>query len=281
MEIAIVIVLLVVAFAVGAKGGAGSQASVIEKLEVASAHDRMGFLNTLRREIANYLVWEDPDRFQQLYNVVQVEVSAYAEMTAKGRAERMKALTSKYPQYSDFDVIGTRVYVLYPDGVSWLGIEGLETAYCDIANFQAILIAAEPHWKYFSVADAKEAEHLAGYVRQVHDTKLQLDIERAVGEYHRAGTQRGDVYETRDYRVQNVEHFAENRLGVHVKASNEFGLYGFFIFDETEPDGSPKIHYSYYRSDPSFQSEGGLDYSCSVADWRLSSSGRQMEARRR
>jgi hypothetical protein len=242
MEIAAVIILLIVAFAVGAKGGAGSQASIIDKLAVASAHDRMAFLNTLRREIANYLMWDDPDRFQQLSKVVQVEVSAYAEMTAKGRADRLKALTSKYPQYSDFDVIGTRVYVLYPDGVSWLGIEGLEGAYRDITNFQALLIASDAHWKYFMVAD--EGEHLAGYVREVHDTKLQLDIERAVGEYYRAGTQRGDVFDTPEYRVQGVEHFAENRLGVHVKETNEFGLYGFFIFDETVADGSPKIRYA-------------------------------------
>jgi len=47
--------------------------------------------------------------------------------------------------------------------------------------------------------------------------------------------------------VRPVAHFTENRLGVLVKATNEHGLYGYFVSDKVLPDGTPKIHRSYNR----------------------------------
>ena len=43
------------------------------------------------------------------------------------------------------------------------------------------------------------------------------------------------------------------RYGIHIKSTNEFGIYSFFVFD----DG--RIHHSHYRSDPLFQLEQPLD----------------------
>ena len=273
MEILIVVCLLVGAFFLGAKGGAGTRKPVIDQLSRASAQDRMDYLNTLRRELANYLVWDDPARFQRLHELLRLEVSTYVSMTAAARSQRLAELSKKYPLYSDFDVIATRVYVLYPDAIR--DFEELELAYRNIASFQALNIASDPYWKHFTVTDAQESEHLAKYVRRIQDTKLRLDIERAVREYYRADQSR-DVgpYDTPDYTVQKVHHFAENRLGILVKASNEYGLYGFFVSDKNLPDGSPKIYYSFFRSDFAFQSEGLLDDLRAVTEWRRSPSGR-------
>lgn len=270
------LIAVVVAFNVGAKAATSSAKAIFDRAQIAQAQDRKNFLTTLRRELANLLVWHDPVRFQQLYQVVLAETAGFKDLTAEGAQQRLDALSAKYPNYEDFDIVGTRPYVLYPDAISMHDWDALEQAYRDIANFQAIMIARDPHWKFFLVATGEEAEHLAKYVRKVQDTKLRLDIERAVNEYYvatRNSNERAD-YDSREFTVRPISHFAENRLGILVKATNEHGLYGFFVSDTVQPDGSPKIYHSYYRSDATFQAEDHLDYLHEVANWRRSPSGR-------
>jgi len=278
MEIVVIgglLVAVVLAFNFGSKATASAAKVTIAKLLSDQAHDRMNFLSTLRRELANILIWSDPVRFRQLYQLVMTETGALKDLTSKGAQQRLDALSAKYPNYQDFDIIGTRVYVLYPDAISMHDMESIEQAYRDIATFQGIMIASDPNWKNFTVASAKESDHLAKYVRRIQDTKLRLDIESAIQQYYLSNkaNDRAD-YETNEFIVRRVQHFAENRLGVIVKATGEHGLYGFFVSDNELPDGSPKIYYGYYRSDATFQEETRLDSLNEVVDWRRSPSGR-------
>jgi hypothetical protein len=63
------------------------------------------------------------------------------------------------------------------------------------------------------------------------------------------------LYETATFSVCRVPHFAEVRYGVHFKDTDEFGLYGMFVFDE--PDKEPHSHF--HRSDAGFEKESYLD----------------------
>jgi hypothetical protein len=75
----------------------------------------MNYLNTLRRELANHLVWQDPDRYLQLYQLIHAETATFEDLTTVAAQARLLELSKKYPQYQDFDLIGTRDYVIYAD----------------------------------------------------------------------------------------------------------------------------------------------------------------------
>jgi len=65
------------------------------------------------------------------------------------------------------------------------------------------------------------------------------------------GSKMGD-YEDRYIGVFRLQSYADVRCGIHLKQTNEYGVYSFFVHD----DG--KISTSYNRSDPSFGNEEAL-----------------------
>lgn len=134
-------VVAALAFRFGTKAVAMSIGPAVNSQRTAQAHDRMNFLNTLRRELANYLIWRDPDRYLQLYATVHAETAAFKDLKPDRRAAHVNELCKKYPQYDDFDLVGTRVYVLYADTLATHDIPEIEERYRDIAAFQALLIA--------------------------------------------------------------------------------------------------------------------------------------------
>jgi hypothetical protein len=270
------LIAVVLAFTLGAKIASLSNRSTLAKLLSEQARDRRSFLSAIQRELANILIWMDPQRFYQLYQSVMTEEAEIKNLTSSEANHRWDAFSEKYPDYQDFDIIGVRSYVLYPDTISCHDFESLGQAYRDISTFQALMIARDPFWRFFKGKNTEEANHLAGYARQVQDTKLRLDIELAVQQYYLSG--KADDYaefETDSFIVSPIPHlFEENRLGVVVKGTGEHGIYGFYVSDKYLPDGSPKIFHNYYRSDPTFQTTKGLRDLHAVADWRRSPSGR-------
>jgi hypothetical protein len=213
-------------------------------------------------------VWDDPDRYVELYRSLHAEVSACKDWKPTALQTKYDEISKRYPQYEDFDPIGTRLHVLYPDA-RWKSNEELEGHFADITRFQAILCARNPQWNWFTATSDNDLSHLVKYVGQVKDTKFQLRLERAIGDFYvwRTGKDdltgaedQTDVFNYRDTTVRRVEHFAENRYGVHFKNTNEWGLYCFFVFD----DG--RISYSYYRSDNTFQQERHLDVLSRLAE---------------
>jgi hypothetical protein len=204
----------------------------------------MNYLSTLRRELANHLVWQDPDRYLQLYQLIHAETATFKDLQRSQAQARLLELCKTYPQYQDFDLLGTREYVLYADVLSdWDIATNIEQRYRDITTFQALMIAIDPEWQHFHATSAREAQHLADYIQRVKDTKLRWRLERAVRErdiWQAAKDAAPDApFSWADVAVHNVPHIAEVRLGIHLKRSNEFGLYGFFMNDDgkTYEDG--------------------------------------------
>jgi hypothetical protein len=54
--------------------------------------------------------------------------------------KRLSELTKEYEFYNDFDIIGSKEYVLYSD--NWHNYEELESRYRDIATFVALSLIA-------------------------------------------------------------------------------------------------------------------------------------------
>ncbi len=233
---------------------------------LAEAHARWLFL--LRRELANWLFRRDPDRYHRAYKTaLEVTAAIRAATRAEQRCQHAK-LAEQYPSYTDFDLIGTRQYVLYADTLGDHSYDEVERHYTDIVRFEALQAVLDENWPTTDAISEKELEHLERYVQQLKDTLFKGRLEAAIREfraYQRAKSAGlpEHIYETETFTVHHVKHFAEIRYGVHFKDTDEFGLYGFFVTDSGETD-SGKIITGFYRSNADFTAEIFLDDALSI-----------------
>ena len=220
-------------------------------------------LAAFRRELANYMVRFDPDRFLRLYRKARADEALIDAGDRDERQAQVTILTKRYPFYSDFDIVGTRDHVLYADALGMLPLEDIEDHYLNLVKFHALQRALDPDWHFRGSATSdKDLEHLQDYVRKIRDTRFRQRLVAAIGEFF-ANRQRdrmsdpegASAYETDVIAVYYVPHIAENRYGFHFKDTNEFGLYGSFYDDSRD-----KTYQSFYRSDRKFAAEIYLDY---------------------
>lgn len=264
--IAIGIVALIGGFVFGLRWGAKGLAPAIRETSNTQAMDRANFLQTLRRELANILVWRNPQRYLHLYRQIHSEVSTLGSWRIEEVHARLGLLTEKYPFYSDFDAIATREYVLYADGFCGMSDDELEGHYCDLVMFAALSSIADEAWKnaarkrLIRTTSDEELAHLTEYVQKIEDTKLHLRIDRAMHDNALGRTDDGQNLDNDFYKIIRLPHFAEIRYGVHLKQTNEFGIYSFFVYDDDQ------ISRSFYRTDPTFETEQLLDPLYSVLE---------------
>src|SRR5262245_13904843 len=104
--IVIVGVVLFFVFGYGAKQGQDMARKTTNfashDVRTAKAHDRNNLLNAWRREIANMLVWRDPDRYLELYRSLHAEVATYKNWKQGELQAKYDELSKQYPQYEDF-----------------------------------------------------------------------------------------------------------------------------------------------------------------------------------
>ena len=132
MELFLVgIVALVVGFFLGAKLIAKGSLPGIQEMQKTQAIDRANYLFTLRRELANILIWRDSQRYVKLYQELSLEFVSLKSWRMEEINKRLSELTKQYEFYNDFDIIGSKEYVLYSD--NWHNYEELESRYRDIA----------------------------------------------------------------------------------------------------------------------------------------------------
>ena len=229
------------------------------ELRRSSAIDRKLALSTLRRELANFMVRLDPDRFLRLYREARATDIAISESDKPTQSVQFAAICEQFPYFHDFDLVGTREHVLYGDELSSQKLEDIEAHYLNMIKFHALQCALNEEWRnVFSATSDSDLEHLESYVRQIKDTKFKQRLKSAITEFY---SRRGDrdsegeiSYETDMLAVYHVYHVAEIRLGFHFKDTNEYGLYGSFYDDERH-----RKYESFYRSDKDFEAEKSLD----------------------
>ncbi|WP_315716229.1 MULTISPECIES: hypothetical protein [unclassified Bradyrhizobium] len=229
---------------------------------IAAATDREVMLSTFRREIANYLVRLDPDRYLRLYRKARSTETAIEKADKEEREAQLLLLTKRYPQYEDFDLVNTRAHVLYADGLDMHSLEEIEEHFLNLVKFQALQRTFDEDWKFRGPATSdRDLEHLQDYVKKIKDTRFLQRLKNAVQEFyvHRRDSQElgpGEPdFETNTLAVFRRPHYAEIRYGFHFKDTDEYGLYGAFFADDRD-----RPYESYYRSDRMFEAETGLDH---------------------
>ncbi len=236
----------VVGLIVGGKGAASRAADIVRQVLREQATDRFSFLRVLRREIANHLMQRDPRAFERLYERLHGEVARYKTFSHEALQAERRALCERYPDYSDFDVIGSREHILYPDAI-WEDDERVREHFSDIVRFQALNSMLDETWKRFEATTDDNAKHLRAYIPSVLDSRLKRSLQAAMRYYH-AYRDRDKLNFDSDYvSVVHVPHVAEVRYGIHLKKTNEYGIYA--LFEE---------YRSYYGSDETSKQERHL-----------------------
>jgi hypothetical protein len=252
---------------VGARSQQKSQAPKLDELALNVASDRELMLATLRRELANYMLRIDPDRFLRLYRKARAAENAIEEADNEMRKAELTIIAKKYPMYADFDLVNTRGHVLYADALNSHALEDIEEHYLNLVKFHALQCALNSGWQFRLPATSdEELEHLRGYIRKIKDTKFKQRLDTAIAEFQAFKLARGlsrldepgespFIYETGALAVRHVSHFAESRTGFHFKDTDEYALYGVFLADSRD-----KPYTSFYRSDSNFEAENRIDY---------------------
>ena len=256
MELFLVgLVTLIVGIFLGAKYVAKGYLAELKEIEKAQAIDRANYLFTLRRELANILIWRDSKRYIKLHQELCSEFKSFKSYRLEEIKRLLSELSKKYEFYNDFDIIGSKEYVMYSD--NWHNYEELESRYRDIATFVALSLILNKSWidaQYQIDFDFNkefvpdEHNHLLEYVERIEDTKLIMRIEQAMDAYrtmNESGLLDNDFLAVQPMRSPTPD----NRYSIHIKRTNEFAIYSVFYYDE---GGSRE---EYYRSDSSFEKE--------------------------
>ncbi len=246
---------IIVGVFVGFRAASRSLQSAVHEFNRNSVSDRNFALSVLRRELANWMFRRDPDRYLRIYEKLHEEGMVISAVNKSDNEAQLARLTEKYAFYNDFDLLGTRDYVLYADAMSTNLFDEVESRYIDIIRFQGLNVALHQDWANaypkVNTTSKDELAHLKEYVQQFKDMRFEYKIKDAVGKYHsyQADIPKKPEYETDMFSVRRVPHFAEIRYGIQFKDTDEFGLYTVFYSDREEP------YVSVYRSDPSFEKE--------------------------
>jgi hypothetical protein len=256
METVIVgLAALIIGCVLGYRSGVLKVSPLLPEVLNTQAIDRANFTLVLRREIANVLVWRNPQRYLECYSQLHKEIGLLKGLPASDLARRLTELSTKYPNYSDFDAIGTREYVLYADGASAFDYDELVEKYRELVLFNALSVLIGTSWKdafrkgFVHLTDDIELEHLKKYCDRIEDTKFRFRLEQAIQDNYliRSGNSQNLNNEIID--VIDLPHFAEIRYGVRFKSTNEYGIYSSYSFDDGRQSET------YYRSNASFELE--------------------------
>ncbi len=259
-----VILTSVVALAAGIFIGRRSQRPALSALASTAgrrasaandANDR--YLEILRRELANIIARDNPDRMIALYQKAEAQESEMLNADKARIEAELEALTHEYPVYEDFDKIATKHFVPYSLEPAWGGREELSDAYLDISKF---LIATRirdgvSRQPVFPNNDQKTFRRC---MQELKDQTFTTALKNAIDSHHLArrvaeqlGSHIGD-YEDQQIGVFRLPSYADVRYGIHLKRTDEYGVYSFFVHD------SGKVSSRYTRSDASFENETTL-----------------------
>lgn len=243
---------IVIGFWLGSKATAEGVKPGVQQLARTQAYDRNNYLRILRRELSNHLMQRDAEAFARLYEKLHYDIERYKTFAKDALVGELRALVERYPQYDDFDLIGTREHVLYPDAFGINGDDDVSDHFRAIVRFQALNAKLDDAWSGFRATSEDDLKHLHEYAARVRDAKFKRRLRAAINQFYLARGEDKDAFEMRDFSVVRVSHIAEIRYGVHFKDTDEYGLFGSFHGDRAEP------YEHYYRSDALFQEQTAL-----------------------
>ena len=229
-----------------------------ERTEGRISTVRKFYLETLQRELANIILKENLEMFEKaFYWMRNWELEISRSDNKRGMAKYNLLLEEAFPNLEDFDLLGTKHFVLHDDRPTW-GIEEAVDRYKEISKF---LILDRFHDKFganTSMYGDQENEIFRKRIQTYRDRRLRDDLKKAMTCFDRRREDQEEFYEDNEYQVTPLwrqphrDFSPENQYGIFCKKLNEHGVYSFFAADDN------KTFHSYYRSDASFSNQSVL-----------------------
>jgi hypothetical protein len=95
---------------------------------------RTYYLETLRRELANIILNEHIEAFEKAFYWMQDWKYEIDKSSNERRKAEYNLLLEKFPRLEEFDVVGTKHFILY-NHRPWWSIDELVERYKEIPNF--------------------------------------------------------------------------------------------------------------------------------------------------
>lgn len=240
-------------FFAGARYFAGTIRPAIHQANLNRASDHDLLMRAYRRELAQWLFLDDPDRYRALYErarSIEAQVGA-ADRTA--RQAMMTRIATDKPFIRDFD-LGSREYITTSDALSWYSVEEIEERYLDIVRWQSLQIADDPCWAHIEKPTSDDdLAYLTEYMSRLKDTRFKKRLQFVMKMYWVSRNfDDHSILETKEFSIGPVSSVIDSRYGIHLKDTNEFGLYTAFYDTDRTYEG-------YYRSSADFTLERVLD----------------------
>jgi hypothetical protein len=241
------------------------------------------YLDVLKRELANLIMNEDLDAFEQnYYKLIDYENELKNSSIDRSTIEHL-ALMEKYQDFSDFDAINTKDYIKYSTsngcGSSFSSdLSNFINVYNDIskffitykvANWQKLKsIKGNENSEYFKYYDDHTVEIFRERIKKYKDTKFASRIKKAIDafsnkyynlhdpHFHKIVSAFDDekIYEDPWFRVEQIPGgFNYRAYSIVLKDTDEFGIYE--IESGFEDPNTGKF---YYRSNIDFKDKEHL-----------------------
>ncbi|HXQ47912.1 MAG TPA: hypothetical protein VN806_14940, partial [Caulobacteraceae bacterium] len=211
----------------------GAVSQQFDKEVRGRAGDRNRLLQMFRRELANWLVRCDPDRYARVLSEARSAEAQIAEASSDDQRRQLAEITDRFKQYDDFDLAARWDWVTLGDGLSHLGLDEVADHYLTIVRFQALSRSLDPDWRdviwqFPDLTDEQRSERCARYLQRLNDSRLKkraMETMRYFRFYQAGGSAAGGMHmelENEAFSVRPVRHFAETRWGIHFKDTEEF-----------------------------------------------------------
>jgi hypothetical protein len=209
------------------------------------------WLDSLRRELALWLIDTNPSAFEEAYYKARGFDTELRKASADRISAERNALAQKYPFFIDFDLVGLKHFVPF-EGEMDTELD-IVLRYLDISKMLTLLSIEDASYDIQPFSDRDEEVFRRVIDRKKHRA-LQQHIDIAMGRYYAFQRDRQDApmeFSDRDYSVCVLPHVAELRYGITVKADGQRGIYSQFFGDD-------KAFTTYYEADERFEEKHPL-----------------------
>lgn len=159
----------------------------IRRLSRNLATDRDFVLRVLRREVANWMFRRDPDRYHRIYKEAHEAAAAIIAAVPRDQEAQLAKLCTQYPNFADFDLLGSREHVQYADALSMNSYDQIERHFTNIIRFHALQFALDENWRGLLATGATSGDdlvHLGKYVQRFKDTRFKSRLKDAIREFY-------------------------------------------------------------------------------------------------
>ena len=208
------------------------QKEITRKLLV-TANRQLNFV--LRREVANELLRRDVNKYKDNFKIIlertklSLEGKSFDEKTLE-----LRAIQLKWQHLEDFDILGTREYLLYEHGFKGISDSELWDFYESVILQETMLLS--PY------SESVQCKHLLKYCEQIEDSRLLVHLYRARDEFlildnidHESESEMGKIeWETSAYKFWwlSTVPYEIKRIGVYVKEMNRYGTWSHHDIDD-------------------------------------------------